>query len=166
MDDDTLQPGQQKPKSPIKIIALTCLLAGTLDILSAIIDSSIRFKITPIELFQFIASGVFGPKAFSGGIPMAIAGLLFHYFIASCWTVFFFLIMPKFKISSKYKIPVGLLYGIFVWLVMNLVVVPLSNVHKVKFSWSHTILGMLYLMFMIGLLVSVMFYKYYFNQNS
>ncbi len=140
--------------------------AGTLDILSAIVDSSIRFKITPIELFQFIASGVFGPKAFSGGIPVAAAGLLFHYFIASCWTVLFFLIIPKFKISTKYKIPVGLLYGVFVWLIMNLIVVPLSNVHKVKFTWSHTIMGMLYLMFMIGLPVSLMFYKYYFNQNG
>lgn len=164
MNDGSLQTIQQKPNKRIKIIVLTCLLAGTLDILSAIVDSSIRFKITPVELFQFIASGVFGPKAFSGGIPMAIAGLLFHYFIASCWTVFFFLIIPKFKFSPKYKIPVGLLYGIFVWLVMNLIVVPLSNVHKVKFTWSHTIMGMLYLMFMIGLPISLVFYRYY-NTN-
>ena len=166
MNNDSPLPLEQKSKSRVKIIAFTCLLAGTLDILSAIVDSSIRFKISPIELFQFIASGAFGPNAFSGGIPTAIAGLLFHYFIASCWTVFFFLVIPKFKLSPKYKIPVGLLYGIFVWLIMNLIVVPLSNVHKVKFTWSHTIMGMLYLMFMIGLPVSLMFYRFYFNQNN
>ena len=56
MDTETILPSEQKHKSRVKIIAFTCLLAGTLDILSAIADSSIRFKITPIELFQFIAS--------------------------------------------------------------------------------------------------------------
>lgn len=157
---------QSKPQNSIKIIVYACLTAGTLDILSAIVDSSIRFKITPVQLFQYIASGVFGQAAFSGGLATAAAGLLFHYFIASCWTVLFFLVYPKFKISSRYKVLSGLLYGIFIWLVMNLIVVPLSNAHIPRFSWGHVITGILYIMIMIGLPVSLIYHRYYIQSNK
>lgn len=166
MEQQSTVAAKQKSRNSIKIIFYTCITAGTLDILSAIVDSSIRFKITPVQLFQYIASGVFGPAAFSGGLATAAAGLLFHYFIASCWTVLFFLVYPRLKVSPKYKILSGLLYGVFIWLVMNLVVVPLSNAHIPRFSWGHVIMSMLYIMIMIGLPISFIYHRYYIRSNK
>ncbi|MGA9291611.1 MAG: hypothetical protein WBV81_03420, partial [Ignavibacteriaceae bacterium] len=131
------QKNSKKFKINYKIIISSCLLVGTLDILAAIIDSSIRYGITPLELLQYIASGVFGAKALSGGLTMGIAGLVLHYFIASCWVLLFFYLFLKLKFLHSYKIFGGLLYGIFIWLVMNLIVVPLSNTHKMVFNLDH-----------------------------
>lgn len=145
----------------IKIILWTCLLVGTLDIFAAMIDAFFRYGTTPIELFQFIASGILGVSSFSDGLLSALLGLCCHYFIASTWTTIFFIFYPKLNLSPKLKIVSGLIYGIVIWLVMNLIIVPLSNTHKMIFHFGHAITGALYLMFLIGLPASLIFHKYY-----
>lgn len=144
-----------------KVITLTCLLVGTLDIIAAIIDSYVRFRTSPVVLLQFIASGIFGRAAFSGGLTMAFAGLIFHFFIASCWTLLFFSLYPKLKISSSYKVTSGIVYGIIIWCIMNLIVVPLSDTPKLTFHWGHAIMGALYLISLIGLPISLIYHRYY-----
>ena len=149
----------------LKSILAAWLIAGTLDISSAIISYSINTKDSLLGLFQFIASGAFGNAAFSGGVPMAIAGLLFHYLIALTWTVIFFLLYPKLKFLSANRFIVGVLYGIFVWLVMNLIVLRLSRVPMINYHVSHIIAGTLYLIFCIGIPVSLLAGRYYSKNN-
>jgi len=55
---------------------------------------------------------------------MMIAGLLFHFVIAFIFTLFFFLIFPKVKLLQGNTIIVAIVYGIFVWAVMNKIVIP------------------------------------------
>ncbi len=145
----------------IKIILWTAFLAGTLDILSAIINTYLQFNISPGRVFRFIASGVFGDEAYSGGAEMIAAGVLFHYSIALIWTAIFFFIFMKVKLPSGYKYIFGLLYGILVWLVMNLIVIPLSNTPQHPLTFRGVLLGVLFLMFFIGLPVSLSYHKYY-----
>jgi hypothetical protein len=82
----------------------------------------------PLNVFRFIASGVFGSLAFSGGVPMAFRGIGFHYIIAAGWTILFFWLEGRFLFVTTNWIISGVIYGIFVWLMMNLDVVPLSLV--------------------------------------
>jgi uncharacterized membrane protein YagU involved in acid resistance len=75
---------------PYRIIFWTAVLAGTLDIAAAIINSNLRTD----------------------------------------------------NLSPKYKIIAGLFYGILIWLIMNLVVMPLSNVRQIplrfiRFKFYH-----------------------------
>src|SRR5689334_21896350 len=105
---------QTSTKNPFRMIVVTGLLAGTLDALAAIIV----YQANPKRMFQFIASGVFGKDAFSGGVTMALWGALFHFFIAFCWTIFFLLLYPRVKILSANKFIVSIGYGLFIWLVM------------------------------------------------
>ncbi len=154
----------QQPVTQInkfKIIFWTALIAGTLDILSAIVNTYIRAGIGPDRVFKFIASGVFGDSAFSGGAGMVIAGIIFHYSIASIWTIIFFTIYPKLGIKNINKYLVGLLYGILVWLIMNLIVVPLSNAPHISFTLKGVLLGAAFLIFFIGTPISLMYHKYY-----
>lgn len=145
----------------LRIISLTALLAGTLDILAAIVSTYIRFGLGPGRVFKFIASGVFGDSAFSGGTSMIFSGIIFHYFIASFWALLFFILYPKLRINTKHKIINGLLYGIIIWLVMNLIVVPLSNTPEINFSVPDVLLGVIYLILFVGLPISLMYHKYY-----
>ena len=148
-----------KSKFPTAVVFLTALIAGTLDITAAFLNSYIRSGTSPVIILQFIASGILGDKSFDGGFTSAFLGLIFHYFIALSWTIIFFIVYPRLKISSDYKVVGGLIYGIIIWLIMNLIVVPLSNTPPHSPSVVQIILGICFLMFLIGLPISLMFHK-------
>ena len=151
-------------KASIKIILISWLLVGTLDILAALIDYSIATGKGPANVLKYIASGAFGESAFSGGSGMIIMGLLFHYFFALCFTVLFFWIYPRINLLAKNRILTGILYGIFIWLVMNLVVVQLCNAPHAPIKAmkiTKIIKAALILICMIGLPLSFIAYNYF-----
>lgn len=88
-------------------------------------------------------------------------GLLFHYCIAFIWTFLFFVIYPKVKMSPRHKILAGLGYGMLIWVVMNLVVLPLSMTPKLPFQMSQFLFEIAFLMFLIGLPISLIYHKHY-----
>jgi hypothetical protein len=144
----------------LSAIAWAGLLAGTLDIIAACGLFSIRTGQDPTVVLRFVASGVFGPDALAGGWSMAFAGLLFHFIIAYSWTTLYLLLSPKLPNGSW--IVYGLLYGVLVWLIMNLIVLPyLSRITPRPFSWSGALIGALILMLAIGLPVSYLSKKFY-----
>ena len=161
MTQQTLTPDSAIRPSPFKTILLAWFLAGTLDAAAAVGNYLIATGGNPIRVFQFIASGVFGREAFSGGMTMALWGGFFHYAIALGWTVFFFIMYPKIPILARNKYLTGLAYGLFVWLAMNFVVLPLSNVNRAPFDFMRAIQGIAILMACVGLPISLVVGKYY-----
>lgn len=119
---------------PATIIVQAWLLAGTLDILAAFIDYWLASGKGPQGVLLYVASGFFGPAAFGGGAGMAACGLLFHYLIAFCWTLFFFWIYTKIPCLPRYPLLTGLGFGLLIWMVMNLLVLPLSRIQQVPLS--------------------------------
>jgi hypothetical protein len=153
--------GTQPSAKKIKTILAAGLLVGGLDILSAFTDYYIATGRNPARVLKFIASGIFGKKALADGTSMIAAGLLFHFIIAFSFTIFFFWIYPKINVLSKNRIMTGIVYGIFIWTVMNLLVLPLSNVPPIPFKSSRIIKAMLILIVMIGLPLSFIAYNYF-----
>lgn len=136
------------------------LLSGTLDILAACGLFSIRTGQDPTTVLRFVASGALGAKALTGGWTAALLGLFFHFIIAFSWTILFFLVNPK--LPKGNWIIYGLLYGLVVWLVMNLIVLPyLSKITPRPFNWESAITGVIVLMLAIGLPVSYLSHKFY-----
>jgi hypothetical protein len=103
------------------------LVAGTLDITDNLIFNRLR-GISPIRVFQYIASGLIGMKSFQIGFASVALGVLIHYAIALFWTDVFQAASRKFSILTRPPVTSGLLYGGFVYLFMNFVVLPLSRV--------------------------------------
>jgi hypothetical protein len=154
---------------PAQIILLAGLLVGTLDIAAASLDYFIATGKNPLAILNYVASGVFGKVAFSGGAGMALLGLLFHYLIAFSFTIFFFWLYPLIGFFSRNRVITGVVYGIFTWLIMNLVVVQLSNTPHPPISAMQplkVIKSMLILIFMIGLPLSFIAYKYFRGRSS
>jgi hypothetical protein len=138
------------------------LIAGTLDICAAMLSVYIRTGKGPEVIFRYIARGAFGDAAKTGGGEYIVAGILFHYLIAFGFTILFFLVYPKIKKwVSPYYIIAGLAYGIVVWCVMNLIVVPSSRLTIAKFDISSVTREMLILMCCIGLPVAFLSKKHY-----
>jgi hypothetical protein len=152
---------KSRRSNAIQVIFLAGIIAGTLDITAAGIQYYINSGKGPGNVFRFIASGYFGDAAFNGGMAMAAWGLFFHYLIALLFAAFFFMLYPTVKFLSRNKIITGLLYGIFVWLVMNLIVVPMSNAPSGPIDLVKAVIPILILMFCIGLPIVLIIGKYY-----
>jgi hypothetical protein len=118
-----------------------------------------------VKILQSIASGVFGKEAYEGGTAIALAGLAFHYIIAFSWAILYFIVFPKIPFLKKHWILSGLFYGIFVWVVMNLVVLPLVFSHRSPLTRVSFLTGASILMIMIGLPVSFITHKYYTSRS-
>ncbi len=79
----------------IKLILPAGLIAGTLDILGALIVYSLILHGGPVILIlQGIASAALGQVAFRGGWATAVCDLGFHYIIAYCFTTAYVLLYP------------------------------------------------------------------------
>ena len=130
------------------------LIIGTLDILAAFLYYFLRTGNEPFKILKFIAGGFFGEKAFTGDIPMYLFGLLFHYLIALCFSLFFFLFFSRIGFLKNYPLVRGMIYGLFVWTIMNLVVVPLSKLPPRPFEPVNVIINMIILIICIGIPLS------------
>ncbi len=147
-----------------KTILLATIIAGTLDITAATVSFMLNGGKDPIKIFYYISSGVFGKEiAYGSGKWMALAGLLFHYLIAFLFSLFMFIIYPWVKSLLKNKILIGVLYGIFVWFVMNKIVVPLSNTPPPAAPppIKNQIISCLILIFCIGIPITWIANRYY-----
>ena len=148
-------------------ILRTGLLAGVLDGLAAVIVDLIRGGRTPARIFNFIASGVFGPAAMNGGAPMVFAGIGLHLAIAMGWTIVFFLAARQFEVLRRQAVAAAVGYGIFVWIMMNKVVLPLSRVQMGQPpTWNSIILGVLVLVVCIGFPISLGARRYFSQHGS
>lgn len=110
----------------LRAIALSCLIAGTLDISDALIFYGLR-GVAPTRILQGIASGLLGRRAFTQGTRSVILGLLLHYFIATTVATIYILASRKLPLS-KHPFLWGSVYGVLVYIVMNYVVLPLSKI--------------------------------------
>ena len=154
------------PRSPIKTILLAWLVAGTLDMLGALLVYTVILKKVTVEkLVRGIARGIFKNEAMTGGTEMIFYGVAFHYFIAFAFTLFFFLIFPYISFFRKQKIIGGLLYGLFVWAIMNLIVLRIVFPNPAPITFKGAWIGASILMVMIGLPLSYFANKYYANKN-
>ncbi|MBI2427565.1 MAG: hypothetical protein HYV29_01965 [Ignavibacteriales bacterium] len=131
-------------------VALTALIAGTLDIAAAMLNFVIATGKNPFRVLQFIASGVFGKDAFTDDLLMPVYGLIFHFCIATIWTTLYFSAYPKIKIAATRWMLSGVLYAVIVWSVMTQAVLPLSNVPQQPFDIGRAALAAAILIVCIG----------------
>jgi hypothetical protein len=134
-----------------RAIVLGTLTVGTLDILDAITFFGIRNHVAPIRIFQSIAAGVLGRASFDGGLKTAILGGLLHYFVAFCVVLVYYAGSRALRVLRQRPVVCGALYGIGVYLVMNLAVLPLSNAGPQHFVPAVVVNGMLIHIFGVGL---------------
>jgi hypothetical protein len=141
-------------------ILLAGIIAGALDAAAAIIDFYVATGKNPAGIFKYIASGVFGKQAHLSSQSMVIFGVLFHFLIAIIFSAFYFWIYPGIKFLHKNKFASAVLYGVFVWLVMNLVVVPLTITHALTFQTLDVLKGIIILIVCVGMPVTFMASSY------
>lgn len=111
--------------TPGRALLYGTLVVGTIDILEVIVFVGMR-GVPPVRVLQSVASGVLGRGAYQGGVPAALLGTLLHFAIAFMAVGVYLLASRRFPALARRPLVWGPLYGVGVWLVMNLIVVPLS----------------------------------------
>lgn len=152
-------------RSPSITILKAWLLAGTLDILSAFTHYYLKTGKHPFNVLNFVAGGIFGKEAFTGGAIMQLTGLGLHYLFALLWTLVFFKTGPEILRTVKSTVVAGLLYGMLVWVFMNFVVVPASALPAAPFNFTNAMVAMLIIMFAVGLPIAIIEGKYFRERN-
>lgn len=150
-----------KSSSPIKTILWSGLIAGILDSIAGVIVYYIYFDLNPLQVLQFIASGIYGPEAIDGGIGMIIIGTLLHFLIAYVVAIIYFILFSNITLLEKNKVLSGLLYGFGIWLVMNMFVLPASNIPKAPFDTGLAIVGIIWHMVLVGLPIALITSKHF-----
>jgi hypothetical protein len=142
----------------LRAIAITGFIVGAMDITSAII-LALSHKSTVTRLLQFVASGLIGPKAFQGGAAAAALGLALHFVIAFSLVAVFYALSRRFGFIPRHAVVAGLIYGLIVFGVMNLIVLPLSAA-KPRHSLSGDLIQIGIHLFVIGLPTSLMIRRF------
>lgn len=125
-------------------------IAGALDLLFAISFAAYNGT-APMELLQTVASGALGEAAFTGGALAAALGLLLHFLLSYAWAGVFLLAAMRVPALVRRPLVSGIVFGIVVFLMMRLVVLPLSAFpFPVKFRPLASALDLLSHMFFFG----------------
>jgi uncharacterized membrane protein YagU involved in acid resistance len=101
------------------------LTAGALDILDPIVFYWFR-GVTPIQILQSVATGLLGREAYSGGWATAVLGLVCHVLIALTAATVYVVVSRRLSVLRRRPWICGPLFGLAVFAVMRLVVLPLS----------------------------------------
>lgn len=145
-----------------KTVLLTGFFVGTTDLVSAYLSQWISTGKFAEKMLDYIAGGALGlDYAMKGGNWVAFLGLFFHYLIAFSATLFFFWVFPRIKILSFNKYLVGMLYAVFVDVVVGELIMPLSRLPTGPFNLSFAIIPWINLGVVLGIPISYNAYKYY-----
>src|SRR5262245_20255261 len=104
---------------------LATLVAGAMDISAAIVTWLLR-GVPPRRILQSVASGVLGRGAFEAGTGAAALGLFLHFLLMSAIAGIYVFAFRRVDTLRRSWAVSGVVYGVFVFVVMTYVVVPLS----------------------------------------
>lgn len=142
-------------------------LVGSLDISAAFIQFSIKSGgKDPFIVLRYIASAVFGrEKAFTDD-SMIFFGALFHFIIAYCFTIAFFLVYPHIRFLSRNRLLTGILYGILIWFIMNRIIVPQTKITQGAFKFKDAAIAAGILIVAIGIPLSYLAHWFYWKAKK
>jgi uncharacterized membrane protein YagU involved in acid resistance len=141
--------------TPMKSARLSAVLLGgsiaaALDITFAISFAAYNGA-APVRLLQTVASGLLGSAAFTGGIPAAALGLALHFGMSILWAGVFLAVASLMPALALRPVMSGIAFGVFVFLSMRLIVLPLSAFpYPVTFKPLATTLDLLSHMLLFG----------------
>ena len=111
------------PNALLRPIVLATLVAGTLDILAAVILSLI-FGRGPMTMLRGVASGPF-PPATEWGAPGSVLGLAVHFTLMAIMVTIYMVAADRRPALRAKPLQWGVIYGLITYVAMNLIVVPL-----------------------------------------
>jgi hypothetical protein len=141
-----------------RALVYATLLAGALDATDGVVFFGLH-GLNPIQVLQYIASGLLGARSFRGGLATAGAGVLVHFAIALVVAGIYLLAAGRIPVMRSKWVMFGLLYGAAVWAVMNLVILPLTAVAPTPITTAALLNGVIGHALFVGLPIAFFAHK-------
>ncbi|GGA47414.1 hypothetical protein [Dyella nitratireducens] len=134
---DSGAPSHLRAQRIVLFAVLVALALATADLLFACTFWQALYHVPPLRIMQNIAAGLLGKRAFLGGSSTVVLGALLHYAIMGVMVGVYYLASRRRRVLIERPWLYGSLYGLVLFVVMNLIVVPLSAAPKapVVLSW-------------------------------
>ncbi len=155
-----------KTKRLLKAVLIAGTLEGVLVAVGTTTNLLLSGSKNPLRLLNFLSSGIFGEAAFKGGHSMIYIGLLLHFIISVTWVFLLFSFDPVLKLYSKKWLVNGVLYGVFIWFVMALIVMPLSNAPPVPITVKGAFIDATGLVLCAGLPISYLAKRHFLKRTN
>ncbi len=143
-----------------EIIKVT-FVSGLLDIMAAFGQAYMVRKTPPDIVLRYIASGLFGKPAFSGGFIYPLSGLVFHFLIVLACAATYFGLFTRVKLLQKKLLFSALLIALVAWLITNQVIIRLSKISPAPFELSNALVAIAILWVCVGLPIAFMARQYF-----
>jgi hypothetical protein len=131
------------------------LAIGVGGLVAGAIDLTVAYISFGVGVPRAIAGGLLGRSAFQGGPGVYALGVFLHFFIAVSAAAVFYAASRVLVFMRRNSIVSGLFFGMGLYLVMNLIVLPLSALHVTHPIALHDMIqGLLVHMILIGLPIS------------
>ena len=130
-----------------------------LDGMASSLVSSLK-GVKPAQMWQGVASGLLGPKSFLRGNASVMLGVLFHCLIAFIAASVFSVASHYFPFLSIHYLISGAAFGVIVFLVMNLIVIPLSAMAKRAVTLRGVITQVIIHIVCVGLPITIAVSRY------
>jgi hypothetical protein len=140
--------------TPTKAILWATLIAGALDATDGVVFFGLH-GLNPIQVLQYIASGVLGASSFNGGLGTAALGVLIHFLIAAVVASIYILVSRQLPFLNQHAVPLGLIYGAAVYLSMTYLILPHSAVASSAFSVPALVNGVIGHALFVGLPIAL-----------
>lgn len=111
------------PSRVLRPILLGTLVAGTLDILAAVL-LTLYYGRDPATMLRYVASGPF-PNAPDWEMAGAVLGLAVHFTLMAIMAAAYVAVAAKRPALLAKPVQWGVIYGLITYVAMNLIVVPL-----------------------------------------
>jgi hypothetical protein len=148
-------------KSVLKAWLIGGFAAGILDAAAAIVI--LRAPFSP--LFKYIASALLGVRALRGGNEMVLTGIVLHLLIAFAWSFLYVAMCRSINLHRLSNVFVIIAYGVLIWVVMNLLIVPITLVPKSSLEFKPVIMGILIIIGAVAAPI-VLITNYFLSKNS
>jgi hypothetical protein len=130
--------------SPLIAILLGGFVAGTIDIGAACLINGRD----PVFICQIIAGGLLGRESLHGGLNSALLGLVLQWAMGMIIAAIFVAASQAMPFLARRWLSSGLAYGVGIYFVMNMIVVPLSRIggkgyHFVPVRFAEDMVAML-----------------------
>lgn len=113
----------------IETIPMGGLLIGLFDLMFAFTFYGLILGVPFLRIFQSVAAGVLTrPRAYAGGVPTFLLGIVLHFVVATCIATVYYLATLVLPVLIRHPVVSGLIYGVMAYFGMKYVVLPLSAI--------------------------------------
>jgi hypothetical protein len=143
-----------------KVLVISGIVGGLHALVNCLVQF-IFFRSSPVYVFQFASSTLLGTSAFESGLSSVLPGIALYFVISFIFVSLFVVATSGIPVLARYPIVVGTVYGLLIWIIINLIVLPISASPPIDLAFVKVYINVLIYIGTIGIPITNFVSKFY-----